>query len=73
VPLRKVNQDVGPFVLLDGFLGHKKAIDQTASLRRGEFFIFPSGGYLRCCGSGKETPLITEGHGRDDGHAIFDL
>jgi hypothetical protein len=27
VPLRKVNQSVGPFVLLDGLLGHEKAID----------------------------------------------
>jgi hypothetical protein len=41
---RKVNQGVGPFALLDGLLGHEKAIDQTTSLRRGEFFVFPSGG-----------------------------
>jgi hypothetical protein len=73
VPPRKVNQGVRPFTLLDGLLGHEKAVDQTASLRHGEFFVFPSGGYLRCHGSCKETPLVTEGHGRDYGCVLFGL
>jgi hypothetical protein len=44
VPPRKVNQGVRPFALLDGLLGNEKVIDQTTSLRHGEFFVFPSGG-----------------------------
>jgi hypothetical protein len=38
---RKVNQGVGPFILLDGLLSHEKVIDQTTSLQHGEFFVFP--------------------------------
>jgi hypothetical protein len=68
-----MNQGIGPFAPLDGLLGHEKAIDQTASLRRGEFFICPSSGYLLCCGSCNETPLIAEGHGHDDGRALLGL
>jgi hypothetical protein len=68
-----VNQGVGPFALLVGLLGHEKAIDQTTSLRRGEFFICPSSGYLRCRGSCTKTPLVTEGHGRDDGRVLLGL
>jgi hypothetical protein len=41
-----VNQGVGSFTLLNGLLGHEKAIDQVISLRRGEFLVWPFGGYL---------------------------
>jgi hypothetical protein len=76
-----VNQGVGPFVLLDGLLGRKKAMGQTASLHRSEFLTSLYGGYLRCrrssylrChGSGNETPLIAKGHGRDNGRAVLGL
>jgi hypothetical protein len=68
-----VHQGVGPFVLLNGLLGREKAMDQTTSLRRGEFLISSSSGYLRCRGSGNETPLVAEGHGRDNVHALFGL
>jgi hypothetical protein len=70
-PTRKVNQGVRSFALLYGLLVHEKAIDQAASLRRGEFFVSPSGGYLRCCRSRNRTPLVAEGHGRYDGRALL--
>jgi hypothetical protein len=59
-----VNQGVEPFTFFDGLLCHEKKIDETVSLRRGEFFVCPSGGYLRCRGSCNETPLAAVGHGR---------
>jgi hypothetical protein len=58
-----VNQGVEPFTFLDGLLGHEKKIDEMSSLRHGEFFVCPSGGYLQCRGSYNETPLIVVGHG----------
>jgi hypothetical protein len=36
-----MHHGVSPFVLLDGLLGREKAMDQTTSLRRGEFFVPP--------------------------------
>jgi hypothetical protein len=76
-----VNQGVGPFVLLDGLLGREKAMDQTTSLRRSEFFISPYGGYLlcrkssylRCHESANETPLVAEAHGHDNGRVLSGL
>jgi hypothetical protein len=70
-PPRKVNEGVRSFSLLDGLLVHEKAIDQAASLRRGEFFVCPSGGYLRCRGSCNGAPLVAEGHGRYDGRILL--
>jgi hypothetical protein len=68
---RKVNQGVRSFALLDGLLVHEKAIDQAASLWRGEFFVCASGGYHRCHGSHNGTPLIAEGHGHCDGCTLL--
>jgi hypothetical protein len=72
-PPRKVNQGVRSFILLDGLLVHEKAIDQAASLRHGEFFVCPSGGYLRYHRSCNGAPLIAEGHGRYDGRALLGI
>jgi hypothetical protein len=68
-----VNEGVRSFALLNVLLVHEKAIDQAASLRHGEFLICPSSGYLWCRRSYNGAPLIAEGHGHDDDHALLDV